>query len=342
MTHERTRDTAPLPDEPYYQQPPAYNQPMQPPARPNSARRAGIALIVVGLLWLAFTLPGRGFTLFGGGGSTTLLNETYTAQNLVMNVGSADVEVQRWNDNGIHVEATQRGGARGDYTVQANVSGDTLQLAQEQHRSWSWFSDRGLHYVVSIPADAHVQVETVSGDVQVTDALRGVEITTTNGDVQLEDVAGSLNVTTVSGDVNLKDGQVQNATVQTTNGDIDLHGVAGAVTLSSTNGDISVDEATPTALNINVTNSSIEYHGSLAPGSQNKIEAVNGDIQLHLPRESGFALHADTISGDLNLDDSFEAQRKAGNGTALDATVGDGSATLDVQTINGDIEIEAQ
>lgn len=322
--NERTCDTTPLPHEPYYE-PPA---PASPPApQPRAARRVGIALIIVGLLWLLATLPGAGIGFWGG--TTTLLNQTYSANTLVMNVDSADVEVRSWSDSGIHVQATQRGSSRDDVDVNVDYSGDMLRIS-DSHAGWfNWFGARDVKYTVLVSNEAQVQIETTSGDID----MSGVEGRTgANASVVLRSVSGDITA----------GGMAYGLTASTTNGDLQVNGVSGVLALESTNGDISVSEADAAQLTVNSTNSSFTFSGSFAPGSQNQIEAVNGDIELRLPSDSDFRLHATTVGGDLSLDDSFEAQRSQESRTVLDATVGNGTTSLNVQTVNGDIEIKQQ
>ena len=320
--NERTGDAPSLSHEPYYEQPaPA----IRPTSRPNSARRAGIALIVVGLLWLLAMLPGLGIGFWGG--TTTLLQQTYPANVLVMNVGSANVEVRSWSETGIHVEATQRGVSRDE--VDVNRSGNTLQISDNQAGWFNWFGARDVQYTVLVPATAQVQVETTSGDIDVS----GVEGRTG------ED--SSVVLRSVSGDITAS-GMAHGLTASTTNGDLQVNSVSGALALESTNGDVSISNADAAQLTANITNSSFVFDGSLAPGSQNQIEAVNGDIELRLPSDGGFRVRATTVRGDINLDNDFEAQRSQDSRTTLDATVGDGATTLNIQTVNGDIEIQQQ
>src|SRR5262249_46378129 len=100
---------APLPDEEYYPSAPE-------PRRARRARSLGVALVLVGLLLLAIQLFGRGFG-FGNVGSLTLVDQTLPGNRIELSAAASDVEVRPWNRNEIHVEAIQRGGARGDYTV---------------------------------------------------------------------------------------------------------------------------------------------------------------------------------------------------------------------------------
>src|SRR5438128_1820666 len=113
QSHDAIPDPATIPpsrppDEKYYRHP-----------VPKRSRRAtlGAALLLVGLLWLSFELFSHGAIFGGAPGSATLIDKTLSGTRLQMDVGSADVDVQPWSGQGIRVEAIQRGGSRGDYTV---------------------------------------------------------------------------------------------------------------------------------------------------------------------------------------------------------------------------------
>src|SRR5437870_7312355 len=98
-TYDRTLDAAPqpatlttpeaLPNEEYYRQSPGSGR--------SRASSLGLALLLVGLLWLAFALF-SGSPLFSpSGGSTTLIDKTVQGNRIEMDVGSADVDVRAWN-----------------------------------------------------------------------------------------------------------------------------------------------------------------------------------------------------------------------------------------------------
>src|SRR5690349_23925409 len=95
-----------LPDEPYYQRP-------APRRRPRNAT-LGVALVLVGLVLLAFQVFGRGLP-FSDGGTIPLVDQRLAGNRIELSAASSDVEVRSWDGSDIRVEATQRGGSRGDY-----------------------------------------------------------------------------------------------------------------------------------------------------------------------------------------------------------------------------------
>lgn len=351
-TYDRTLDTPPappaqpphLPDEEYYRQ----------PQRSNS-RRLGMALLIVGLIWLASMAVGRG-PLFGGERGL-LLDQQYSGSRLEMDIGTGSVEVRPSDNNQIQVEATYRGGSPEDYDVNVSESGGTVRINGGPRPSFFFFS-RDVNYEIRVPANAAMDIKTVNGqinvegidgavtlnstngDIEASDLSGGATVGTVNGDVKLREIGGKLNITTTNGDVELEDGSVTEATVRTTNGEVTLEGVSNNLDVETVNGEVKIGDARDGRLRIETANGDIEYEGSLAPGGANAVTTLAGDVRIRLPDDSGFSLNANTISGDLET--SFDLQNRQEDGRNLRGTVGGGQATLEIETTNGDVHVERQ
>ncbi len=345
-----TQPAAPLPNEPYYQRPP---QPRQAPR----ARGLGIALVLVGLLLLAFQLFGRGVA-FGNSGSVTLVDQDYQGSRIELSVAASDVEIRPGSGSRIHIEAIQRGGSQGDYQVNVVPSGDILRVTESSGSFFCFFCSRSVRYRIAVPSGAQADIRTASGEIDVEglsgavslasfsgnvragDLTGGLTVSTTSGEVQLNDIAGKLEVGSISGDVKLENGKIDGATVSTTSGEVDLDGVAGALKLTSVSGNIQVREARDGRLDLSTTSGEIEYDGSLARESANSLNSISGDVRVRLPDANSFRLDASTVSGDISsefeLRDGQQARR------SLSGVAGDGSATLTIGTTSGDIGIERQ
>jgi hypothetical protein len=343
---------AALPNEDYYRQAPASQR--------GRAVGLGIALILGGLVWLAFMLFSQGSFFGGAAGRTRLIDRTLMGSRIEMDVGSADVDIRPWDGQGIHIEAVQRGGSPGDHTVDIVQSGDVVRVTGSSRPRFflSCLGGCGLNYHVSIPGGGQVEVRTssgdidvegaggavelftVSGDVSARDLGGGATIGTTSGDVDLRAISGKLEVTTVSGDIELGDGRVAGAVVKTTSGDVELNGVADALTLASVSGDITVRGARDGLLTVSTTSGDFDYAGGLARDGEGRINSISGDVTLRLPDDSGFRLDASTISGSLRS--HFDLRGGETSRRALGGVVGDGGATLKVETTSGDVRIERQ
>jgi hypothetical protein len=356
-TYDRTLDApagapaspaGPLPNEPYYQRPP---QPQRAP-RPKGL---GVALVVVGLLLLAFQVFG-GDVGIGSAGSITLVDQDYQGNRIELSAAASDVEIRPGSGSSIHIEAIQRGGSEGDYKVDVVPTGDTVRVTETSSSFFCFFCSRGVRYRIAVPKGAQADIRTasgeidveglsgavslasVSGDVRAGDLTGGLTVSTTSGEVRLDGIVGALKAETISGDVILEDGKIDGATVSTTSGEVQLDGVGGALHLTSVSGDIQVREARDGQLELSTTSGEIEYQGSLARESTNTLDSISGDVHLRLPEDSSFRLDASTVSGDLS--DNFELRDGETARRSLSGVAGDGSATLTISTTSGDIEIE--
>ena len=333
-----------LPNEPYYQ---------SPPARRGRNAGLGIALVVVGLVLLAFQSFGRAVPF---GGTYKLVDQELRGTHIELVAGNSDVEVRAWDGATIKIEAIQRGGGRGDYQVNVEQRGDTVHIAEDTGSWFCFFCSRGISYRIDVPKSAAASLQvgsgtidiaglggavtlaTTSGDIHADDLGGGLTVNTTSGEVRLSAIRGPLRVETISGDVQLGEGAVDGATVSTTSGEIDLDGVGGDLALSTRSGDITVRDAKASQLDLSTTSGEISYDGALVATGESKVSTISGDVDLKLPEDSSFALNASTISGDISSE--FELAGAEDGQRSLSGAVGSGGQPLTVETTSGDISLD--
>jgi hypothetical protein len=350
---ERTHDLAPeqalspLPDEAYYR--PA-------PRQASRAARVGTLLVLVGLIWLAFELLSFGPSFRTAQGSTSIAVPS-PSDRIEFDLGFGDVDIQTAAVPDVRVEMTQHGNWQGNPLVVEQSGGHVLVKNEVTAGLSGWcFGRCDLSYHIIAPAGVNMLVHTSSGDISIAGATGQIEITSSSGDVTARDIAhgitattssgdvtlsqigGRLAVRTSSGDVRLEDGQVVDANVQTNSGAIDLAGVAGALTLHSDSGDVTLHDAQNGQLDIQTSSGEVDYSGGLAGDSS--ITTSSGDVMLHLPADSSFALDASTSSGDL--DSEFELRGGQQRERALSGVAGAGGAALKIATGSGDVTIDQQ
>lgn len=308
-----------VPDEEYYRQ--------RQTNQPNTKARLGIALLLVGLVWLAFEFLGRSPIISGSGGEGVLLEETFNGRSIEMDVNSSDVDVQSWDENGIRVEVRYSGGSPRDYTVDIEQRGDSIRVNEDIAPCFGiGFCSRHLEYEILIPQNGDVNLQTSSGDVSIADINGEFRLSTASGDVSLDNVQGILDVSTASGSVELESGQITDAQVRTVSGDIELEGVSNDLVLESVSGNISVEDAQDSRLDIQNTSGNFEYTGTLIDAGQHRVSSVSGNVELYLPEDTGFSLQADTLSGDI--DNEFNVQDIRRDGPALR-----------IETVSGNIDL---
>lgn len=149
----------------------------------------------------------------------------------------------------------------------------------------------------------HLLLESVSGDIDIKQAIGDTQIYSTSGDIYLEKGNGRLHASTVSGDIN-------------------AGGMSAKTILESKSGDIEAE-----FLKITETV---------------KIDSISGDVDIKITAGSCYTLMATAVSGDVDVHIN-SANIVSDNGHTCQARVGtdvsENSPLVQISTISGDIDI---
>ncbi len=127
--------------------------------------------------------------------------------------------------------------------------------------------------------------------------------------------------------------------VETVNGDVTISGVSGDVEAESVNGRLNVDGLAGNA-SLSTVNGSVEAGFTRLGGQQRvKAETVNGRVTINLPADADVKVSADSLNGSINCSDFGRETEKGFIGSDLNGNIGNGSARLDIDTVNGSIKI---
>jgi DUF4097 and DUF4098 domain-containing protein YvlB len=127
--------------------------------------------------------------------------------------------------------------------------------------------------------------------------------------------------------------------VDTVNGDVTISGVAGNVEAETVNGSLSVS-GLEGDVDLSTVNGSIEAEFTRLEGQQRvKAETVNGRVTIDLPENADVKISADSLNGSINARDFGIETEKGFVGSDLNGDIGNGSARLNIDTVNGSIKI---
>ncbi|TWD82189.1 putative adhesin [Kribbella amoyensis] len=117
------------------------------------------------------------------------------------------------------------------------------------------------HYVITVPKDVAVSVESTSGDLTITDLPGGAKVKTSSGGVEASRIGGEL-------------------------------------LLNSSSGDLEASELTATKVITNSSSGSVDLSFETAPQSV-EAEASSGDVTVQVPEGTEtYQVQTDTSSGD--------------------------------------------
>ncbi|MBX0327216.1 DUF4097 domain-containing protein [Oscillochloris sp. ZM17-4] len=316
----------------------------------SPARRWGILLLVVGVIWLVFELTSRG-SIFGVGlgfmeRSADAPPQSFAAARLVVRGANDTISLERAPGDSVTVAAVRHGfgwnagaarAALDRLDVQITQSGDTLTVEVRRAAGLPSFIGRSpyVDLRIGVPDGLALDVQTASGEI-VADGLRASgSLATVSGDIALSDSSGHLSVSSTSGDVHMS-GAFSGPQVETVSGDIWLEGASGPLRAHTISGDISLRGLREAQLDLETTSGDVDATGALA----GTISTISGDVQLRLPSASDLALNVSTVSGDLSSD--LELRDTQQDRRRLSGTLGAGEGALTISTTSGDVEVDGE
>ncbi len=189
-------------------------------------------------------------------------------------------------------------------------------------------------------------VADVSGDVEVTG--RGGEVTLRNitGNTQLKgEYWGPIQFASIGGAVSFTSRRTNFSTPQlegelTMSGDeLTLRGAPGDITLLTENYEVDIDDLRG-QLRLENRNGDVTVRAAVPPSKPIDIESRRGDIELVLPRESGFQVIANTRNGDIETDfEGLSVEERGGGDESLTGSAGDPRTSIRLNTSHGNITI---
>ena len=124
----------------------------------------------------------------------------------------------------------------------------------------------------------------------------------------------------------------------TVNGGIDVSGLSSDVSVSTVNGGIEV--ASTGTVEAKTVNGSIDASTGAASWSGTlEFKTVNGSIHLSLPAGAAAAVSAQTLNGDFSSDFPLTVEAGEWGPKKVSGSIGSGGGRLDLETVNGEIEI---
>jgi DUF4097 and DUF4098 domain-containing protein YvlB len=198
---------------------------------------------------------------------------------------------------------------------------------------------------ISMPQGGRVVVSSVSADVVIRGVGGAQRLQSVSGNVDTVVSGEDVQVKTVSGDLKLSsDGSPGLVTVTTVSGDATLRGVAGEIVLQTVSGDLEVDGDQLERARMRTTNGSAVLRSAPAPSARIEMEAVNGTLTLVVLGAPDAEFTLETFNG--NIDNAFGPEpvrtSRYAPGKELRFTTGEGSARVNMETLNGSIILRTE
>ena len=273
----------------------------------------------------------------GRNGTLDLQN---AAGNIIVNGGGGDeVRIDAVKSVRHRLESTARA-ALPDVRINVTERGGNVEVRTEQPRRGNAVS--AVEYTVAVPRGASVVLQTVSGDVRVTNIGGELRAQSVSGSITAASVRRVRELRSVSGTIDLSDGESDELTAHTLGGDVLVRNLKGRVLdLQTVSGDVRLMEVEVERARLESMAGDLDYSGRLARSGRYEFQTHSGDIRLSPSGNPGFDLHATSFSGALRSEYTLQTQQsdsRAAN-QSLNGTFGDASAAVTAQSFSGDILI---
>jgi DUF4097 and DUF4098 domain-containing protein YvlB len=271
-------------------------------------------------------------TVSKGNGSDTTIEIVKTAR-------ARSVDDAKAMLGAVNVSVTERNG-------RAEVK---TEYPQNDQGGWGW-GRRGTNvsvtYNVSTPAGTRLTINTVSGNIRVTDVKGDLSVNTISGGVRLANAGRIGSAKSVSGAVEILDTQIDGALeAQSVSGGVTLRKVsARRVNVGSVSGTVQIDDLQCDRVEAHSISGDVQYSGALAKGGRYELTSHSGTVRVGVAGNVGFELEANSFSGSVRSDLTLTNQstgddRGPMRRRALRGVYGDGSAVLEVTTFSGSVVI---
>ena len=200
-----------------------------------------------------------------------------------------------------------------------------------------------------------LDLESVSGDVKVSNTGNEVRAHTTSGDIETEVVSGAIEAESVSGDIRVR-GAASDIRARTVSGDVEVdhlpsEGDASAhgaeVNAASVSGDIVIAGALLREVECESVSGSIRVDGSFADDAEVRLNSHSGDVRVQADKIR--RVTGESMSGDVRLEAGTLApdasvRLEAYSGSIWMTLPEDIAGRLDLHTFSGRIstDIEGQ
>ena len=252
------------------------------------------------------------------------------------------VTVSAWDRPQVSISGTLGDGSKG-LEIDGGGSRLSIRVKGPENSGWfNWGSSSRMEdsiLVINVPREAELEIEVVSAEVVVSGvAGRLLDVDSVSGKIRVDSNAGEIEVGSVSGRVELN-GRNERVQVETVSGEINVASAASRLKFETVSGDIHAETGEYRELNASSVSGDIILRGNPAADARLDSETMSGDVRVRMPKAASARIEAETFSGRIRSDFGTVKEPEHGSGRSLDATVGGGSARINIETFSGDIEI---
>lgn len=242
---------------------------------------------------------------------------------------SGDITIRTWDRNEVRVETDR---SRRSPIVIERTSGavriGTTAWPRDDDDTDLW---------LTVPASMSLDLSGSESDVTVDGSKGEISVDLSEGDVSIRGGSGRVSVRTNDGAVTVEDadGMVR---LFSMDGDIIVEHASGDIEVETTDGTIELRDVVAATVRATTVDGDIWFDGELALRGEYSLETHDGDITVYVSEDSDARVRVAVYDGDFSSDFSITFPSWP-RGRRAEFTLGGGSAGLQLETFDGDIQL---
>lgn len=195
--------------------------------------------------------------------------------------------------------------------------------------------------ILKVPAAARVELDVVSADATI-DGLKGsreLKIDAVSGDVSVNAEAERIEVEMVSGNLDLA-GSSRDTRINTVSGDIRSRGLGGKMKVETVSGNAEFDCPVVDELRFSSVSGDARFEIAKFGGGDIKAETLSGRLRLGVPAPLTMRLRAESFSGNIDSEFGKVDHEEYGPGQSLDFRPADAHGDIRVESFSGNVVIK--
>ena len=229
--------------------------------------------------------------------------------------------------------------------IEVSDRGNYVEVRTEYPRSRRNFSG-SVDYTIAVPTGATVLLNSVSGDIRVTNVRGGLRAESVSGNIDATSIQQLRGVRSVSGDIMLANVTGGDVTAGTVSGDAILRNVTvSGIAFEAVSGDLRCSECAIERAEVRTISGDVDFSGQLARSGRYRFTSQSGDIRVVPTGATGFDLDASSFSGTVRSNVQFrnnaavQTPRRGPRTETLRGTFGDASAVITLRSFSGDVSV---
>ena len=245
------------------------------------------------------------------------------------------VELHGGDGNDVLVERELSGNPLSEPDEDIDADGDSLEIDTDCS-GFLFFSGCSVNYDITVPAGTQVTVETISGRIIANNVEGDLNVQTTSGDAEVSNQVGTVEAETTSGQIYLTDIE-GSATAQSTSGMIMATGAGDLLDVSTTSGEIDASDFEAEEIQAESVSGDLDLGGGF---TSLEASSVSGEVWI-MTDDPFELLSVETVSGriDASVPDGVSniTGESVSGARGFDVDTDSGAdSRIDVNTISGE------